>query len=232
MDCAAFHLTRDYRDDEDLFRSAKPAATCRLYCSTRTASPFRTARAGEISVRGSADWPAATSATGKKTNECFIQNPANPYFRDILIPLAGDIAVKGRRSAVFPVAAGRPDQAHGLPHRAWRNRNRAAQRGRHPPQQPACSTATATALSAIYEGEPDAAGTRTCQLRRLVPKYMLPNIYKAGRTADERQRQDRPRQAGRTNLSMRKIEEFRTGFPDLLNAQLKKGVITRQLSAR
>ena len=131
VDCAAFHLTRDYRDDEAI--------------------------------------------------------PIGKACRNMQIMLLD----KDGKS-VLP--ARRPDQAHGLPHRAWRNRNRAAQRGRHrrsslpvrPQPRPHCLH---------LRGRTGCRGTRACHAQAGAQVHAAQHLRKAGRTADERQRQDRPRQA-------------------------------------
>ena len=91
VDCAAFHLTRDYRDDEAI-PIGKACRNMQIILLDKDGKPVPDGEAGEICVRGSG-LASGYFGNWEKTNECFIQNPANPYFRDILYR-TGDIAVK------------------------------------------------------------------------------------------------------------------------------------------
>ena len=192
VDCAAFHLTRDYRDDEAI-PIGKACRNMQIILLDKDGKPVPDGEAGEICVRGSG-LASGYFGNWEKTNECFIQNPDKPVFPRYSVPHRRYRRQEGRRSAVFPVAAGRPDQAHGLPHRAWRNRDRAAQRGRHrgsslpvrPQPRPHCLH---------LRGRAGCRGTRTCHAQAGAQVYAAQHLRKAGRTADERQRQDRPCQA-------------------------------------
>ena len=91
VDCAAFHLTRDYRDDEAI-PIGKACRNMQIVLLDKDGKPVPDGEAGEICVRGSG-LASGYFGNWEKTNECFIQNPTNPYFRDILYR-TGDIAVK------------------------------------------------------------------------------------------------------------------------------------------
>ena len=134
VDCAAFHLTRDYRG---------------------LASGYF------------GNW--------EKTNECFIQNPTNPYFRDILYR-TGDIAVKKDDGLLYFLSR----QDGQIKHMGYRIELGEIETALHSVDGIAAAAClfdrSRDRIVCIYEGEPDAAALARA-MRRLVPKYMLPNIY-------------------------------------------------------
>ena len=101
--------------------------------------------------------------------------PDKPVFPRYSVPHGRYRRQEGRRSAVFPVAAGRPDQAHG-----YRIELGEIETALHSVDGIAAAAClfdrNRDRIACIYEGEPDAAALARA-MRRLVPKYMLPNIY-------------------------------------------------------
>ena len=90
IDCAAMHLTREYRDDEPIpiGRACRNKQIILLKDDLTEAQP---GEPGEICVRGSGV-AAGYFADPAKTDAAFIQNPLCPDFRDILYR-TGDMAV-------------------------------------------------------------------------------------------------------------------------------------------
>ena len=173
VDCAAMHLTRAYRDDE-----AIPIGTaCRnmqIILLDKDGKPVPDGEAGEICVRGSG-LASGYFGNWEKTNECFIQNPTNPYFRDILYR-TGDIAVKKDDGLLYFLSR----QDGQIKHMGYRIELGEIETALHSVDGIAAAAClfdrNRDRILCIYEGEPDAAALARA-MRRLVPKYMLPNIY-------------------------------------------------------
>ena len=111
----------------------------------------------------------------EKTTECFVQNPANPYFRDILYR-TGDIAVKKDDGLLYFLSR----QDGQIKHMGYRIELGEIETALHSVDGIAAAAClfdrNRDRIVCIYEGEPDAAALARA-MRRLVPKYMLPNIY-------------------------------------------------------
>ena len=173
VDCAAFHLTRDYRDDEAI-PIGKACRNMQIILLDKDGKPVPDGEAGEICVRGSG-LASGYFGNWEKTNECFIQNPANPYFRDILYR-TGDIAVKKDDGLLYFLSR----QDGQIKHMGYRIELGEIDTALHSVDGIAAAAClfdcNRDRIVCIYEGEPDAAALARA-MRRLVPKYMLPNIY-------------------------------------------------------
>ena len=136
--------------------------------------PVPDGEAGEICVRGSG-LASGYFGNWEKTNECFIQNPTNPYFRDILYR-TGDIAVKKDDGLLYFLSR----QDGQIKHMGYRIELGEIETALHSVDGIAAAAClfdrNRDRIVCIYEGEPDAAALARA-MRRLVPKYMLPNIY-------------------------------------------------------
>ena len=136
--------------------------------------PVPDGEAGEICVRGSG-LASGYFGNWEKTNECFIQNPTNPYFRDILYR-TGDIAVKKDDGLLYFLSR----QDGQIKHMGYRIELGEIETALHSVNGIAAAAClfdrNRDRIVCIYEGEPDAAALARA-MRRLVPKYMLPNIY-------------------------------------------------------
>ena len=173
VDCAAFHLTRDYRDDEAI-PIGKACRNMQIILLDKDGKLVPDGEAGEICVRGSG-LASGYFGNWEKTNECFIQNPANPYFRDILYR-TGDIAVKKDDGLLYFLSR----QDGQIKHMGYRIELGEIETALHSVDGIAAAAClfdrNRDRIVCIYEGEPDAAALARA-MRRLVPKYMLPNIY-------------------------------------------------------
>ena len=173
VDCAAFHLTRDYRDDEAI-PIGKACRNMQIMLLDKDGKSVPDGEAGEICVRGSG-LASGYFGNWEKTNECFIQNPANPYFRDILYR-TGDIAVKKDDGLLYFLSR----QDGQIKHMGYRIELGEIETALHSVDGIAAAAClfdrNRDRIVCIYEGEPDAAALARA-MRRLVPKYMLPNIY-------------------------------------------------------
>ena len=173
VDCAAFHLTRDYRDDEAI-PIGKACRNMQIILLDKDGKPVPDGEAGEICVRGSG-LASGYFGNWEKTTECFIQNPTNPYFRDILYR-TGDIAVKKGDGLLYFLSR----QDGQIKHMGYRIELGEIETALHSVDGIAAAAClfdrNRDRIVCIYEGEPDAAALARA-MRRLVPKYMLPNIY-------------------------------------------------------
>lgn len=173
VDCAAFHLTRDYRDDEAI-PIGKACRNMQIILLDKDGKPVPDGEAGEICVRGSG-LASGYFGNWEKTNECFIQNPANPYFRDILYR-TGDIAVKKGDGLLYFLSR-QDGQIKHMGYRIELGEIEVALHSLAGMQAAACLyDAARDRILCVYAGgmEPDALAK---DLRKLLPKYMLPNLY-------------------------------------------------------
>lgn len=173
VDCAAFHLTRDYRDDEAI-PIGKACRNMQIILLDKDGKSVPDGEAGEICVRGSG-LASGYFGNWEKTNECFIQNPANPYFRDILYR-TGDIAVKKDDGLLYFLSR-QDGQIKHMGYRIELGEIEVALHSLAGMQAAACLyDAARDRILCVYAGgmEPDALAK---DLRKLLPKYMLPNLY-------------------------------------------------------
>ena len=173
VDCAAFHLTRDYRDDEaiPIGKACRNMQLLLLKDDLTEAAPGET---GELCVRGSG-LAAGYFADAEKTNSAFIQNPLCPDYRDILYR-TGDMAVQ-REDGNFYFLARRDGQIKHMGYRIELGEIEVALHSLAGMQAAACLyDAARDRILCVYAGgmEPDALAK---DLRKLLPKYMLPNLY-------------------------------------------------------
>ena len=173
VDCTAMHLTRDYRDDE-----AIPIGTaCRnmqILLLGEDGQPVEPGQPGEICVRGTG---VASGYFGdpEKSDAVFIQNPCNPYFRDILYK-TGDLAVQ-REDGLLYFLSRRDGQIKHMGYRIELGEIEVALHSVPGIRAAACLfDQTRDRILCIYAGSPDSAELAKA-MRKLVPKYMLPNIY-------------------------------------------------------
>ena len=173
VDCAAFHLTRDYRDDEAI-PIGKACRNMQIILLDKDGKLVPDGEAGEICVRGSG-LASGYFGNWEKTNECFIQNPANPYFRDILYR-TGDIAVKKDDGLLYFLSR-QDGQIKHMGYRIELGEIEVALHSLAGMQAAACLyDAARDRILCVFAGgmEPDALAK---DLRKLLPKYMLPNLY-------------------------------------------------------
>ena len=129
---------------------------------------------GEICVRGSGV-AAGYFADPAKTDAAFIQNPLCPDFRDILYR-TGDMAVL-REDGYLYFLARRDGQIKHMGYRIELGEIEVALHSLAGMQAAACLyDAARDRILCVYAGgmEPDALAK---DLRKLLPKYMLPNLY-------------------------------------------------------
>ena len=173
IDCAAMHLTREYRDDEaiPIGRACRNKQILLLKDDLTEAQP---GEPGEICVRGSGV-AAGYFAYPAKTDAAFIQNPLCPDYRDILYR-TGDMAVQ-REDGNFYFLARRDGQIKHMGYRIELGEIEVALHSLAGMQAAACLyDAARDRILCVYAGgmEPDALAK---DLRKLLPKYMLPNLY-------------------------------------------------------
>ena len=114
-------------------------------------------------------------ADAEKTNAAFIQNPLCPDYRDILYR-TGDMAVQ-REDGNFYFLARRDGQIKHMGYRIELGEIEVALHSLAGMQAAACLyDAARDRILCVYAGgmEPDALAK---DLRKLLPKYMLPNLY-------------------------------------------------------
>ena len=173
VDCTAMHLTRDYRDDEAI----PIGAACRnmqILLLGEDGQPVEPGQPGEICVRGTG---VASGYFGdpEKSDAVFIQNPCNPYFRDILYK-TGDLAVQ-REDGLLYFLSRRDGQIKHMGYRIELGEIEVALHSVPGIRAAACLfDQTRDRILCIYAGSPDSAELAKA-MRKLVPKYMLPNIY-------------------------------------------------------
>ena len=173
IDCAAMHLTREYRDDEPIpiGRACRNKQIILLKDDLTEAQP---GEPGEICVRGSGV-AAGYFADPAKTDAAFIQNPLCHDFRDILYR-TGDMAVL-REDGYLYFLARRDGQIKHMGYRIELGEIEVALHSLAGMQAAACLyDAARDRILCVYAGgmEPDALAK---DLRKLLPKYMLPNLY-------------------------------------------------------
>ena len=173
IDCAAMHLTREYRDDEPIpiGRACRNKQIILLKDDLTEAQP---GEPGEICVRGSGV-AAGYFADPAKTDAAFIQNPLCPDFRDILYR-TGDMAVLREDGYLYFLARGDGQIKH-MGYRIELGEIEVALHSLAGMQAAACLyDAARDRILCVYAGgmEPDALAK---DLRKLLPKYMLPNLY-------------------------------------------------------
>ena len=173
IDCAAMHLTREYRDDEPIpiGRACRNKQIILLKDDLTEAQP---GEPGEICVRGSGV-AAGYFADPAKTDAAFIQNPLCPDFRDSLYR-TGDMAVL-REDGYLYFLARRDGQIKHMGYRIELGEIEVALHSLAGMQAAACLyDAARDRILCVYAGgmEPDALAK---DLRKLLPKYMLPNLY-------------------------------------------------------
>ena len=173
IDCAAMHLTREYRDDEPIpiGRACRNKQIILLKDDLTEAQP---GEPGEICVRGSGV-AAGYFADPAKTDAAFIQNPFCPDFRDILYR-TGDMAVL-REDGYLYFLARHDGQIKHMGYRIELGEIEVALHSLAGMQAAACLyDAARDRILCVYAGgmEPDALAK---DLRKLLPKYMLPNLY-------------------------------------------------------
>ena len=173
IDCAAMHLTREYRDDEPI-PIGKACRNKQILLLKDDLTPAAPGESGEVCVRGSG-LAAGYFADPEKTDAAFIQNPLCPDFRDILYR-TGDMAVQ-REDGNFYFLARRDGQIKHMGYRIELGEIEVALHSLAGMQAAACLyDAARDRILCVYAGgmEPDALAK---DLRKLLPKYMLPNLY-------------------------------------------------------
>ena len=136
--------------------------------------PVEPGQPGEICVRGTG---VASGYFGdpEKSDAVFIQNPCNPYFRDILYK-TGDLAVQ-REDGLLYFLSRRDGQIKHMGYRIELGEIEVALHSVPGIRAAACLfDQTRDRILCIYAGSPDSAELAKA-MRKLVPKYMLPNIY-------------------------------------------------------
>ena len=173
IDCAAMHLTREYRDDEPI-PIGKACRNKQILLLKDDLTPAAPGESGEVCVRGSG-LAAGYFADPEKTDAAFIQNPLCPDFRDILYR-TGDMAVQKEDGYLYFLSR-RDGQIKHMGYRIELGEIEVALHSLAGMQAAACLyDAARDRILCVYAGgmEPDALAK---DLRKLLPKYMLPNLY-------------------------------------------------------
>ena len=173
IDCAAMHLTREYRDDEAI-PIGRACRNKQILLLKDDLTPAVPGESGEICVRGSG-LAAGYFADPAKTDAAFIQNPLCPDFRDILYR-TGDMAVQKEDGYLYFLAR-RDGQIKHMGYRIELGEIEVALHSVAGMQAAACLYDGARdRILCVYAGEPE-ADVLAKTLRTLLPKYMLPNLY-------------------------------------------------------
>ncbi len=173
IDCAAMHLTREYRDDEPI-PIGQACRNKQILLLKDDLTPAAPGESGEICVRGSG-LAAGYFADPEKTDAAFIQNPLCSDFRDILYR-TGDMAVQKEDGYLYFLAR-RDGQIKHMGYRIELGEIEVALHSVAGMQAAACLYDGARdRILCVYAGEPEADALAKT-LRTLLPKYMLPNLY-------------------------------------------------------
>ena len=173
MDCTWYPIQREFADDERI-PIGRACANKEVFLLDEHLQPVPPGQPGELCVRGIG---LAKGYFGQwdKTRSAFIQDPRNPNYPD-LVYRTGDLAVMDE-AGLFTFLTRQDGQ---IKHMGYRIELGEIETALHSVDGIAAAAClfdrNRDRIVCIYEGEPDAAALARA-MRRLVPKYMLPNIY-------------------------------------------------------
>ena len=173
VDCTWYPIQREFADGERI-PIGRACANKEVFLLDEHLQPVPPGQPGELCVRGIG---LAKGYFGQwdKTRSAFIQDPRNPNYPD-LIYRTGDVAVMDD-AGLFTFLTRQDGQ---IKHMGYRIELGEIETALHSVDGIAAAAClfdrNRDRIVCIYEGEPDAAALARA-MRRLVPKYMLPNIY-------------------------------------------------------
>lgn len=174
VDCTYYFIDREFGDTETI-PIGRACANKELLLLDKAGRPVPQGQPGEICVRGSG-LASGYFDDPDKTAEVFIQNPLNPHYRDILYR-TGDIAVEGE-DGNFRFLARKDNQIKHAGYRIELGEVEAAVNSLPDIQAAVCLFDEGRdKIVCVYQGA--ASGqTVAAALRELLPRYMLPNLYR------------------------------------------------------
>ncbi len=174
VDCTYYKIDRDFADDEPI-PIGWACENKEVLLLTPEGLPAQPGQPGELCVRGSGlaqgyfgDWD--------KTSAAFTQNPLNPWYPDRIYH-TGDIALQNPDGS-FRFLARKDNQIKHMGYRIELGEIETALSSLPGMEAAVCLFDEARDhIVCVYQGDLTAARIAE-ELRRLVPKYMLPNVYR------------------------------------------------------
>lgn len=173
VDCTAYRLERDFEDGEPI-PIGKACANMEILLLDEELREVADGERGEICVRG-AGIALGYFADKNKTNAAFIQNPTNPYYRDILYR-TGDIAKKLPDGNLLFLSR-RDNQIKHMGYRIELGDIETALSGIDGAGDAVCFFDEADDAVVCCAVTALTAAQLTAQLKEKLPKYMIPNVW-------------------------------------------------------
>lgn len=174
VDCTYYVIDREFSNGEQI-PIGRACENMEIMLLDSELKPVKKGETGEICVRGSGI-ARGYFADPERTAGAFIQNPMNPYWRDIIYR-TGDLAHEGEDGLLY--FSSRADgQIKHLGYRIEIGEIETALSAVEGVRSAVCFfDGEADRIVCAYEGDA-APGEITSRLREHLPGYMLPNIYR------------------------------------------------------
>lgn len=174
VDCCYYIIDRDFEDTE-VIPIGTACENMEVLLIDEQGQPAQQGQPGEICVRGTGlaqgyygDW--------EKTNGVFVQNPLNPYYPDRMYR-TGDLAVEGEDGLLRFLARKDNQIKHGG-YRIELGEVEAAVNSVQGIEAAVCLfDRQRDKIVCVYQGSPSSQELAVA-LRELLPKYMVPNLYR------------------------------------------------------
>lgn len=174
IDCTALHLKKSYTDSETV-PIGRACNNMQVFLLNEEHTLVKKGEIGEICARGTG---LAHGYFGdfEKTSTVFIQNPLNQNYPDIIYK-TGDLAYENE-DGEFVFATRKDGQIKKMGYRIELSEIETAMNAIETIKEGICLFDKETEkITCIYSGEIDKKNLAK-QLRDVLPKYMIPNIYK------------------------------------------------------